>query len=245
MSDPWGKAGWSGQAGYDQVGQILGALGGGQGGTAGLDALIGQLRQAGLGPQLDSWIGTGGNAPVAPDDLRRAFGDDQLQALGSRMGLGGGVLAALLAQLLPALIDRLSPQGRMPRSEEDLAPQGGLGGILGGILGGGGLGGILGGLLGGADRSRDAGGEVAPPPEAGYPEGKPGWPDPGAPAGGYAGKPGWPQGADEPGGKPGWQDQGGSPPGKPGWPQPGPSGGGSDDPLGDLARSADRLGRRR
>ncbi len=225
MSDPWGKKMGGDAGGFEEM---LGALGGGRG-PGGLDGLLDQLRSAGLGPQLDSWIGTGSNAPVEPDDMRRAFGDDQLHALGGRMGMGSGALAAILAQVLPMLIDRMSPQGQMPQGQ---AGSGGLGGILGGILGGGGLGAVLGSILGGGDggAQQGPGEEVAPPPERGYP-GKPmagGHPE----KPGYSGKPAYP-------GKPGYG-------GKPGWPQEQAApqedgGGGSDDPLSDLARSADRL----
>lgn len=234
MSDPWNRK----PGGADPFGdgrgpggfeEILGALGGGRGGAEGLDGVLNQLRAAGFGPQLDSWIGTGANAPVGPEEMRQTFGDDRLRALGDRMGMGGGALAAILAQLLPLLIDRLSPQGRMPRNDAELGAQGGgLGEILGGILGGGGLGSVLGGILGGG-MPGGPGEEVAPRPERGR-QGKPsaGWPDQDEVAGGHPGKPGY-------AGKPGWP------------PQPAPEAGGeggSDDPLGDLARSADRLRRR-
>ena len=255
MSGSWDKGGGAG--GMGGLEDLLGALGGGQQGGGGLDGLLGQLRAGGLGPQLDSWIGTGGNEPVEAEDIHRAFGEQHLEALGDRMGMGGGALAAILAQALPMLIDRLSPQGQMPSSHA--APAGGglgdiLGSILGGGAGGGGggggglggaLGGILGGLLGGgAQQQRGGPGEeVAPPRERGAPPARGGWPDQEAPAPVHPGKEGYP-------GKPGYAGKPGAAPypGKPGWqPQPNTGGdgaGGSDDPLGDLARSADRLGRR-
>lgn len=94
------------------------------GGLGGLDGLAERFGQAGLGGAVDSWIGTGANQPISPEDLRRALGSDALSELARRAGLGGAGassgggpdLTALLAQILPVLIDRLTPQGRAPQS---------------------------------------------------------------------------------------------------------------------------------
>jgi uncharacterized protein YidB (DUF937 family) len=145
---------------------LIGMLAGGQGGAQGLGALVERLRQAGLGEQVDSWVGTGANRPVAPEQLAQAFGPEALQGLAQRLGLGGGGgvagggVAAALAALLPQVINGLTPQGRVPQSDVEFG-QGGMAGALaqmmgamaggqgGAAAGGGGLAGMLGGLLGG------------------------------------------------------------------------------------------------
>jgi uncharacterized protein YidB (DUF937 family) len=139
---------------------LLGALAGGRGGLDGLGALIGRLRQGGMSEEVDSWIGMGANRDVAPDLLAQAFGPDELAGLAQRLGLGGGAgmagggaLAAVLAQVLPQLINGLTPQGRVPQSEAELG-SGGIGGVVsrltgGGAPSGGGLAGMLGALMGG------------------------------------------------------------------------------------------------
>lgn len=161
-----------GQSGMSGLEGLLSQLSSGRGGSAGgLDGLLGTLRQAGLGEQVDSWINTGENRPVAPEELTQAFGAERLQGAAQGLGLqGGGALAGILAQLLPVLIDRLTPQGQMPSAPQDDG-SGGWGSILGGLLGGGqgggfpgggaqggGLGSILGGLLGGAGGAQGGGG---------------------------------------------------------------------------------------
>jgi uncharacterized protein YidB (DUF937 family) len=132
--------------------------------SGGLDGLIGQLRQAGLGDEIDSWIGTGENKPVDPQRLGAALGPDTVQQLSSGSGLDIGALLPMLAAFLPQIINMLTPNGSVPEGGLGQAAQGALpdlGGLIGGMLGGaggsgtagsgslddliGGLGGMLGG----------------------------------------------------------------------------------------------------
>jgi uncharacterized protein YidB (DUF937 family) len=151
---------------------LLGMLAGGQGGAQGLGTLVERLRQGGLGEEVDSWVSTGANKPVAPERLEQAFGADALSGLAQRFGgdgaQGGGV-AAILAALLPQVINGLTPQGRVPQSDAEFG-QGGMGGALAQMMGamaggqgggqaqGGGIGAMLGGLMGGG---APAGGQQA------------------------------------------------------------------------------------
>lgn len=125
----------------------------------GLDALLGKLRDGGLGPQVDSWIGGGPNEPVDPQRLGAALGDDEVQRLSAKSGLDVGMLLPLLAAFLPQIIDMLTPGGKAPEGGLGQATGGGmpdLGGLLGGLIGGGAAGGtgtgglddLLGGLGG-------------------------------------------------------------------------------------------------
>ena len=148
---------------------VLGAMnagGGGQGGGAmaqllpvvmqlvqqngGLDGLLQKFQQGGLGDVVQSWVSTGANLPVSADQLGRAIGPEMLQKAG-----GSAEMLGPLAELLPQLVDGLTPDGKLPAG---LGAGGGadLGAMLGGLLGGAGgagaggpnLGGLLGGLLG-------------------------------------------------------------------------------------------------
>lgn len=151
---------------------LLAALTGGRDGADGLGALVGRLRQGGMAEEVDSWVGTGANRDVAPDQLAQAFGPDELAGLAQRFGLGGGAtggqmagggaMAAILAQLLPQLINGLTPQGRVPQNDSELGG-GGIGGVLAQLTGGGaqstgGLAGMLGALMGGGGGGNPAGG---------------------------------------------------------------------------------------
>lgn len=91
-------------------------------GGSGLGGLAQQFQQAGLGEQLQSWIGTGQNMPISPDQLSQAFGKGQLQELAAKSGLGVDQVSGGLSQMLPQLIDGLTPHGQ--------EPEGGIGSAL-------------------------------------------------------------------------------------------------------------------
>ena len=104
---------------------IVGMLGNdAQGG--GLGGLLGKLQQAGLGEVASSWVGSGQNLPISGDQLSGALGSDVLGQLARQLGLGQSEVASQLSQHLPQVVDRLTPQGKVP--------EGGLGDI-GALLG--------------------------------------------------------------------------------------------------------------
>lgn len=109
----------------------------------GVDGLLSTLRKGGLGGAVDSWVSTGANEPVDPQQLGSALGPDSVNQLSSKTGLSVQALLPLLAMFLPMIIDHLTPDGKVsPGGTTD--NQSDIGDLLGGILGGG-LGGILGG----------------------------------------------------------------------------------------------------
>jgi uncharacterized protein YidB (DUF937 family) len=124
-----------GGQGQDGLGAVLGALGGEQGGLGGL---IGKAQEMGLGEVVQSWVGKGENLAITPEQIQGVLGSGAIGAFAEKMGLDPAQASAQLAQLLPQVVDQLTPDGA--------APEGGLGGLLGGALGGG-LGDMLGGLL--------------------------------------------------------------------------------------------------
>jgi uncharacterized protein YidB (DUF937 family) len=97
--------------------------------TGGVGGLADRFNAAGLGHIMQSWIGTGQNREIAPGDLHRAIGDDQLQAMAAQSGMSVPQLLPLLAQFLPTIIDHLTPHGQVP-------DQGALHGRLAEALGG-------------------------------------------------------------------------------------------------------------
>lgn len=136
------------------LGSILGAVlgGGGQGGGGlnsalinaaigmlgndgahgGLGGLASKFQQAGMGDALNSWIGTGDNQAISGDQLSQVLGSGAIGDIASKLGMSHGDAAGQLSQILPGLINHLTPNGQ--------APQGGLGstgdlmGMLGGLL---------------------------------------------------------------------------------------------------------------
>jgi uncharacterized protein YidB (DUF937 family) len=80
----------------------------------GLQGLIGSLQNAGLGDVVNSWIGTGNNQAISGDQIQAALGGDQLSQLANAAGLTHGEAATHLADFLPGIIDKLTPNGEVP-----------------------------------------------------------------------------------------------------------------------------------
>ena len=128
-----------------------GGPGGALGGIGGLIGLVARMQQSGLGDVVKSWVGGGDNLPVSPDQLGGVLGHDTVTSMAEQLGMNHGDLLSQLSQMLPQVVDKLTPQGQIP--------QGDVAGMLGGLLGGQGgqgsgqsgglsdLAGMLGGLL--------------------------------------------------------------------------------------------------
>ncbi|HEV7614385.1 MAG TPA: YidB family protein [Steroidobacteraceae bacterium] len=77
----------------------------------GIQGIIAQLEREGLGGTVRSWVGTGANLPISPDQIHQAFGSDTIKQLAARAGMTPEDLAAKLSQILPQAIDKLTPGG--------------------------------------------------------------------------------------------------------------------------------------
>jgi uncharacterized protein YidB (DUF937 family) len=86
----------------------------GVGGLGGIQGLLGMFQKSGLGDVAGSWVGTGQNMPVSGDQLMQVLGSGQLGQIASQLGLSQGDAANQLAQVLPGLIDHLTPHGQAP-----------------------------------------------------------------------------------------------------------------------------------
>jgi uncharacterized protein YidB (DUF937 family) len=80
----------------------------------GIQGLIAQLEQQGLGGMARSWIANGPNQPISPAQLSQVFGSGMLAELAAKSGLSPQELAQKLSQALPAAIDKLTPNGTIP-----------------------------------------------------------------------------------------------------------------------------------
>jgi uncharacterized protein YidB (DUF937 family) len=91
------------------------------GGTAGgLGGLIGALTQGGLGNVASSWVGTGENQSVSAEQIQSALGNDNgglLAQIAQQAGMSNDDAASGLSQILPGLVDKLTPNGQIPQQE--------------------------------------------------------------------------------------------------------------------------------
>lgn len=82
----------------------------------GVQGIVAQLEQQGLGGTVRSWVGTGTNQPISADQIHQAFGSDVVKELAAKVGLSPDVLAGKLSQVLPQAIDKLTPTGAVPKA---------------------------------------------------------------------------------------------------------------------------------
>ena len=84
----------------------------------GIEGLPQQSQQSGLGDIFRSWISTGENLPVSAEQLTQVLGGGQVEQLSQQAGLSASQGSSVLAQLLPLLIDRLTPDGKVPQQSQ-------------------------------------------------------------------------------------------------------------------------------
>jgi uncharacterized protein YidB (DUF937 family) len=131
------------------LGQLLGGLlgGGAQGQTGqpplvgileqalaqqgGIGGILAKFQQAGLGEQVNSWVGAGANQPVSPEQVGQALPPEQIAELAGRFGVPPETVQQILAQALPHVVDQATPAGEVPPPSQ--TPD--LGSLLGGLLG--------------------------------------------------------------------------------------------------------------
>ena len=82
----------------------------------GLQGIVAQLEQQGLGGTVRSWVGTGANQPITADQIHQAFGSDAVKELAAKVGLSPQDLAAKLSAILPQAVDKLTPGGTVPKT---------------------------------------------------------------------------------------------------------------------------------
>ena len=86
--------------------------------SGGLGDLLKQFQQSGHGEAADSWVGTGPNKEISPNDLAGALGADKINALAAQTGMSHDELLQGLSEYLPKVVDQLTPEGRLPTEQE-------------------------------------------------------------------------------------------------------------------------------
>jgi len=89
-----------------------------QGSLGGLGALIDRFRNNGFEDAINSWIGTGQNQAISPGQLHQALGQETVEDLSQQTGLSHGDLLSQLSNILPGVVDKLTPNGRLPNDAE-------------------------------------------------------------------------------------------------------------------------------
>ncbi|MFZ6673723.1 YidB family protein [Undibacterium sp. Xuan67W] len=98
------------------LGMLTNNQSGGSGGTGGLTGLISAFQNSGMSDIVNSWVGTGHNLPISAEQIQSALGNGQLAHLAASAGLSQDGAAGHLAEILPGLVDKLTPHGEVSES---------------------------------------------------------------------------------------------------------------------------------
>lgn len=116
---------------------LMGALGGqgdiaetvkSLGVTGGVGGLVDAFQKGGLSEVAQSWVSNGANLPVSPDQIQAVLGSGAIGQFAEKLGVDPQTAAAKLSEILPGLVDKLTPGGKLPDE--------GLGGAVSDLLGG-------------------------------------------------------------------------------------------------------------
>ncbi len=119
------------------VGSVLGKVMGDKGGMAqialemfntngGISGILDKFKAGGLGDAAASWVGKGENMPVSADQISSVLGNDQIAAMAAKLGIDPATLSAQIAEHLPTVVDKLTPDGEVSADSGNL-----LGTVLG------------------------------------------------------------------------------------------------------------------
>jgi uncharacterized protein YidB (DUF937 family) len=80
----------------------------------GLSGLVQQFHDKGLGDVVTSWVGTGQNLPISAEQIQNVLSNEHVKAFAAKAGISPDVASAKIAELLPAIVDKLTPNGQVP-----------------------------------------------------------------------------------------------------------------------------------
>ena len=80
----------------------------------GLPGLIQTFHEKGLGGVVNSWVRTGQNLPISAEQIKGVLGSEQVQQFATKVGISPDVASSKLAELLPVVVDKLTPDGKVP-----------------------------------------------------------------------------------------------------------------------------------
>ena len=97
----------------DQAGPLIGVLSGLLTQSGGLQGLANRFSQSGQGDTFSSWVGMGENQSVSSNQIQNVLGSEQVKALAAKMGVDPAQASHFLAEYLPKIVDKLTPEGKV------------------------------------------------------------------------------------------------------------------------------------
>lgn len=92
--------------------------------NGGINAVLDRFRQKGMGSQTQSWISTGANEPMDGQAVEQVVGSDELRQMAQRLGVPEHEVAQAFAQIMPEMVDKLTPQGQVPPQADEVLDEG-------------------------------------------------------------------------------------------------------------------------
>lgn len=89
--------------------------------TGGLQGLIQSFQQGGLGDIVNSWVSSGQNLPISAEQIQSVLGGSGLQELAAKLGISPAQASGSLAEMLPQIVDKMTPNGEVPQGGDLLA----------------------------------------------------------------------------------------------------------------------------
>ena len=102
-----------GQAGQNPLLQALTSLLGQNSSVGGLAGIVQSFQKNGLGDIVNSWVSTGKNLPITPEQAKQGLGSDFLSQLAGKAGVSPDAASTQLSRLLPSVIDKVTPNGKI------------------------------------------------------------------------------------------------------------------------------------
>jgi uncharacterized protein YidB (DUF937 family) len=92
--------------------------------NGGMNAVLDKFRQKGMTRQTQSWVGTGANEGIDEQSVQQVVGQDELREMAQRLGVPEEQVAQAFAEIMPEMVDKLSPQGQVPQEADDVLEEG-------------------------------------------------------------------------------------------------------------------------
>lgn len=86
----------------------------------GLSGVLDKFKEGGLATEAASWVGKGDNLPITADQIASVLGNGQIAELAAKFGIDANTLSAQIAEHLPSIVDKLTPDGEVPADSGNL-----------------------------------------------------------------------------------------------------------------------------
>ncbi len=116
----------------DKGGDLMGMLTQQLQDRGGVPSMVEGFQKQGLGDQAASWVGTGENQPINANQINGFLGNDFVQQAAAKLGLSPEMISQAASKLLPAIVDKLTPAGKVPANNDLMSS---LPGMLGDLMG--------------------------------------------------------------------------------------------------------------